>query len=224
MHPVLRITLCSGILLVGVAAQAGLESMSKIERPTLRRPLNSLPTVLGDWVGRDEPIDPKILEESQSTECISRSYTNPRFPGVPLSLWINYSIKGDNMRHSPEVCLPSSGYKKEESRTQVLEIGEPGGEPTRVSQLCYTQGDVVTKVGFWYYIYGEEGLERWIRQLPITSRSSHGRTTRGSGLTVEVFWSGEDDPDNRVLQDFASSLIRELDPIMPVKRAEYHVP
>jgi hypothetical protein len=43
-------------------------------------------------------------------------------------------------------------------------------------------------------------------------------------LTVEVFWTGEDDPDSRIFEDFATALIRELDPIMPTNRAGYYVP
>jgi hypothetical protein len=209
---------------VGVAAQAGLENLSKIDRPPLRQPLASLPMQLGDWVGKTEPIAPEILDESQATECISRTYVNPNHPGMPLSLWINYSIKGDNMRHSPAICLPMHGSKNEESQTRVLEIPSPDGTTSKVSRLAYAQGEVVTKVGFWYYIYGEGRIERWVRGLPITSRSSHGRTTRGSGLTVEVFWTGEDDPDSRIFEDFATALIRELDPIMPTNRAGYYVP
>ena len=60
-----------------------------------------------------------------------------------------------------------------------------------------------------------------MRRLPITSRSSHGRTTRGSGLTVEVFCPGDVDPDAEALIDFASALLAELEPILPEDRAGY---
>ena len=59
------------------------------------------------------------------------------------------------------------------------------------------QGELVEHVGFWYYIFGEGKLENFVRQLPITSRSSHGRTTRGSSMTVEVFYPGEQRPRRR---------------------------
>jgi hypothetical protein len=216
--------LCLGILCAGVAAQAALETFSKIERPPLRRTLASLPLQLGDWIGKEEKIDDEIFRRSQATECLSRTYVNPKYPGMPLSLWINYSFHGNNMRHSPAICLPSHGSKNEESQTRVLSIPSPDGTTTQVCRLGYAQDEVVTKVGFWYYIFGEGDVERWVRGLPITSRSSHGRTTRGSGLTVEVFWTSEDDPDSRIFEDFARALIRDLDPIMPTNRAEYHNP
>jgi hypothetical protein len=224
MRAIFRVMLCLSILCAGVAAQAALENFSKIDRPLLRQPLASLPMELGDWVGKSETIDAEILEQSQATECLSRVYVNPKYPGMPLSLWINFSDRGTNMRHSPEICLPMHGSKKEESQTRVLAIPSPDGRDTQVCRLAYAQGEVVTKVGFWYYIFGEGGVERWVRGLPITSRSSHGRTTRGSGMTVEVFWATDDDPDSRIFQDFAQALVRGLDPIMPTNRAGYHVP
>jgi hypothetical protein len=224
MRAIVRVSLCLSLLCVGVAAQAALESLSKIERPSLRKPLASLPMVLGEWVGKEVEVDKKIEEESQATEFISRTYVNPKYPGMPLSVWINFSIKGDNMRHSPAICLPMNGSVLEESQTRVLAISAPSARITSVSRLAYRKDEVVTKVGFWYYIFGEGGMERWVRGLPITSRSSHGRTTRGSGLTVEVFWTSNDDPDCRIFEEFASALVRELDPIMPADRAGYHIP
>jgi len=94
----------------------------------------------------------------------------------------------------------------------------------RIMRLGYAQGELVQRIGFWYYIFGEGGLEHYVRNLPITSRSSHGRTTRGSGMTVEVFCPGETDLDGSALEDFARPLTEALEPIMPASRAEYYIP
>ena len=224
MKAIGRATLCLSLLSAGVAAQAGLENLSKIERPPLRVPLATLPMEMDGWVGKSEEVDPEILRQSQSTECLSRTYFHPKYPGVGLSLWINYSIYGANMRHSPEICLPMHGSTKVESMTQVMAIPSAGGKDVSVSRLAYAQGELVQGVGFWYYIFGESSIERWVRGLPVTSRSSHGRTTRGSGLTVEVFWKTETDPESRAFRDFARALLGGLDPIMPTDRAGYYVP
>ncbi len=224
MKAIVRAALCLGLLAAGVAAQAAIENLSKIERPTLRLPLATLPMELDGWVGKSVAIDPDILERSQATECLSRTYVNPKFPSVPLSLWVNYSLYGTNMRHSPEICLPSHGSVKIESLTRVFAIPGPDGKDFSVSRLGYGQGELVQGVGFWYYIFGEGKIERWVRGLPVTSRSSHGRTTRGSGLTVEVFWKSETDPDSLAFRDFARALLDGLDPIIPTDRAGYHVP
>jgi hypothetical protein len=106
----------------------------------------------------------------------------------------------------------------------VVAVAGPEGEDVPVMRLGYAQGELVQIVGFWYYIFGEGRLEQYVRGLPITSRSSHGRTTRGSGLTVEVFCPGTTDPDGGALRDFAARLLAALDPVLPAERAQYFIP
>ena len=139
-------------------------------------------------------------------------------------LWVNYSRVGLNLRHSPEICLPSGGWTKVESECRVLSIERAEGKPLLITRLGYAQGELVQGVAFWYYILGEGRLEHVVRGWPITSRSSHGRTTRGSGMTVEVFWPGDSDPDAEALKDFARTLLRAIERLLPENRAEYFIP
>lgn len=219
-----RIALALGLLLLGAGAQAAVERAVDIPRPALRQPLASVPLRLGDWVGQDLDVDPKILKEAQADEYLSRSYRDTRHPGRQITLWVNYSRFGLNLRHSPEVCLPSGGWEKVEAQTRVLSVADPAGQPFPLTHLAYRQGELVQGIGFWYYIFGEGGLERAVRALPITSRSSHGRATRGSGLTVELFCPTETDPDAEGLREFATALLQHLEPILPQERASYHRP
>ena len=49
-------------------------------------------------------------------------YESPRFPGLQLNLWVNFSIRGQNLRHTPETCLPAGGWTKIEAQTRVFEV------------------------------------------------------------------------------------------------------
>jgi EpsI family protein len=219
-----RTVLCVAILLSGLAAQAGLERLNRTERPQLCKQLASIPMELGDWAGRDEKVDPDIVVRAQTTEYLNRIYESRKQPGLNLRLWINYSNEGTNLRHTPEICLPSGGWTKIESQSREMAISSGGGRSTMVTHLGYSQGELVEHVGFWYYIFGEGKLENYVRRLPITSRSSHGQTTRGSSMTVEVFYTGDSDPDGDAVREFAGELLKALEPILPKERAEYHVP
>ncbi|MFO0889633.1 MAG: EpsI family protein [Isosphaeraceae bacterium] len=219
-----RCVFCAGLLTTGIAAQAGLERLNQTERPPLRGSLAGLPMVLGGWAGRDEPVAPDIVKRAQTTEYLNRVYEHPSHPGLRLTLWINYSEQGTNLRHTPEICLPSGGWSKVESQTRILSVPAPDGSDVRITRLGYGQGELVEHVGFWYYIFGEGKLENLVRQLPITSRSSHGRTTRGSSMTVEIFYPGDHDPEGDALADFAKALLTGLDPVLPPERAQYYIP
>ena len=175
-------------------------------------------------MGQKEDVAPDIVERAQTTAYLNRVYESRTQPGLRLTLWINYSEKGTNLRHTPEICLPSGGWTKIESQTKVLNVLAPNDKVVRITRLGYGRGELVEQVGFWYYIFGEGKLENFVRQLPITSRSSHGQTTRGSSMTVEIFYPGERDPDGDALRDFAQALLIALEPVLPHDRAEYYVP
>jgi Protein of unknown function (DUF3485) len=224
MSPLSRAVLGLAILTVGVAAQAALEAVNQTPRPPLKRPLSTLPLVLGDWDGRDVPVDPEIVERAQTDDYLNRVYEDRRHPGRRLVLWVNYSRNGLNLRHSPTICLPSGGWTPLEAHTKVLRIPRRGAAPLAMTRLGYSKDELVQQIGFWYYIFGEGRLEHFVRSLPITSRSSHGRTTRGSGLTVEVFGPGDADPDGAAIPAFAAAVLEALEPILPAERAEYYIP
>jgi EpsI family protein len=224
MSNLVRTMISGAILATGLAAQAGLERLNQTVRPPLLRSLHSIPLVMGDWVGRDEPVNADIVDRSQTTEYLNRVYESRKQPGVRLRVWINYSSRGNNLRHTPEICLPSGGWTKIESMTRVIDVPLDSELSMEVTRLAYARGELVEHVGFWYYIFGEGKLENYVRRLPITSRSSHGQTTRGSSMTVEVFYPGDNDPDGDALREFAVELVKSLEPILPLERAIYHIP
>jgi hypothetical protein len=224
MSTSIRTMISGAILATGLAAQGGLERLNQTVRPPLLRSLSSIPLVMGDWVGRDERVDADIVDRSQTSEFLNRTYESRKQPGVRLRVWINYSCFGNNLRHTPEICLPSGGWTKIESVTRVIDVPLDSERSMEVMRLGYSRGELVEHVGFWYYIFGEGKLENYVRRLPITSRSSHGQTTRGSSMTVEVFYPGDNDPDGVALREFAVELVKALEPILPLERAIYHIP
>lgn len=224
MKPNARMFVCLAILTFGLGARAVAELSLNTPRPLLKAPPASLPLEIGDWIGHDEPLDPEIAKKSQADLYLNRVYEDLSHPGRKLVLWINYSRHGLNLRHSPEVCLPSGGWTKVESASRTFEIAQGAGPPHKLSLLGYRRGELVRSIGFWYYIFGESSVERVFRGLPITSKSSHGRTTRGSGLTVEIFMPGLDRDSEKSVLDFAELLLSRLDAILPDNRAAYHRP
>ncbi len=217
MSPHRRILLATIVLAVGLGAETAMEAAVGLERLPLHNRLNSIPLRLGVWEGSDVTVDPRVLTESGADDYVNREYVDPRDPRRRMMLWINYSTQGYNLCHSPEVCLPSGGFTKIDARE--LRLGE-----MTISRLGYARGEVVQRIGFWYYIFGEGAVEKYLRNLPITSRSSHGRATRGSSLTVEVFCPDEADHDGEALADFIGALRPALEGLLPTERAQYHLP
>ena len=57
-----RTVVCVAILSSGIAAQAALERISQTERPVLKGSLSTIPMVLGEWAGVEQPVHPDIIE------------------------------------------------------------------------------------------------------------------------------------------------------------------
>ena len=101
-------------------------SIDQTERPRFGSRFKSIPMELGDWVGRDEPVASRHRRARQTTEYLNRVYESRTHPGLRLTLWINYSEQGNNLRHTPEICLPSGGWTKIESQTRCWPSASEG--------------------------------------------------------------------------------------------------
>lgn len=219
-----RALMAIGTLALGLAVQATLEAGHQTPRPLLNAPLKTLPHQIATWIGRDEPMDPEILERTQADDHLNRIYEDPARPGQSFKLWINYSRHGLNLRHTPEVCLPSGGWTRNESQTRVIHLTAPDGKDYAVTRLVYSQNDVTQGIGFWYLIFGEGQLEQFARTLPISGRSSHGRTTRGSSITIEIFSGAAQPPDDAAFREFAEGVLAALNPLLPADGIHYYIP
>lgn len=224
MNARIRAIIGLGILVCGLTAQAALERATATERPVLEE------------VAEDATHDPWRLDRpgcgdgrGDPPADAGRRFPQSGIQESPASRMLveivdQLFLDGAQPASFARSLLAVGGLGEERVQSVVKQVARPGGNPTRIMCLGYSQGDMVQGVGFWYYIFGEGSVERYVRQLPITSRSSHGRTTRGSGLTVEVFGLVSTDPDGEALVEFASALLDELEPLLPLDRAPYFLP
>ena len=71
-----RAALGLAILSFGLAAEAAVErDHGPNGRPLRRLAGETIPFVLGDWVGVDEPVDPKIARDRRRRSDLNRRYT-----------------------------------------------------------------------------------------------------------------------------------------------------
>ena len=101
-------------------------------------PLATLPMKLGECVGSDTELDPRIVMGTGSTDHITRRYTDHR-TGVAIDIIVLYGPTSQIFIHSPELCYPKAGY---ESRGDSLirDIRMQGGTVPFCS-LEYSKGD-----------------------------------------------------------------------------------
>ena len=129
MTRVHRCVLCAGFLLVGLAAQAGLEQpepdrASAAAAAAGRRSPWSWATGSGA-TSRSPPTSSSGPRRPSTSTGSTRAASSP---GCGSRSGSTTREKGTNLRHTPEICLPSGGWTKIESQTKVLEVAAPDGK------------------------------------------------------------------------------------------------
>ena len=130
-----------------------LRARSSPETLPPREALSDFPMRVDDWVGRNVPLDPQILEVLGAGEFLMRDYQ--RFPAEPpLNLFVAYfpSQRTGSTIHSPQNCLPGAGWTFTESGH--LQLTWPGGETFDVNQVSLAKGLDRLSALYWYQAHG----------------------------------------------------------------------
>lgn len=83
-----------------------------VEAEELGERFAKVPRHLGDeWTGEDLPVDEIVRKTAGAIRYVSRLYTHGP-TGKQVNLWLIVGHSRDIMRHTPNVCYPSSGFRQ----------------------------------------------------------------------------------------------------------------
>src|ERR1017187_5215348 len=80
------------------------------------------PAGFGEWQQlQDDPIAPDIAVELGFDRVLSRTYVNrpAGLRGSLLVLWYQSQRAGHSQPHSPQMCLPGTGWRSEEHTSEL---------------------------------------------------------------------------------------------------------
>lgn len=142
------IVICSCFLLaVGVAGYF----VGGLPKITLKGGFSNFPMTIGQSVGERVPIDPEIIAQSGAEEAFNAVYRN--IQGTEVSLYIGYrgSPFGENTNffHSPNICLPSSGWTTLDMRKHMVS-GVPVFGSIAVTEMVIEQLGSKQLVYYWF--------------------------------------------------------------------------
>jgi EpsI family protein len=118
------------------------------ERVPIRRPLAELPLELPGWSGTVEAMEPRFRRVLFFSDYAMVDYRDPE--GRVVSLYVAYydtQRKGEAI-HSPETCLPGSGWVFREAGATDLAAGSAGG--VRVSRALMENAGARNLTYFWF--------------------------------------------------------------------------
>jgi EpsI family protein len=165
--------------------------------------LQRLPLQIGDWTGREVPLDEAIVRATDTDAHINRSYS--RNNGLEfVSLYIATGVKArDLMPHRPEVCYTGAGWTLTDKRSMELALNDGTALPCNVMQFSRGVLTVNKVIVLDYYIVDGEycsdvsllrskawrgsGTVRYVAQVQIVTSISSNQTADSAARSVSTF-------------------------------------
>ncbi len=106
---ILSLSLYEGLVMKDRWSEPGIEAKELGER------FKQVPLDIGDWEGEDLPVDEVVRKTAGAVSYVSRRYTHVN-SGKQVVLWLIVGHSRDIMRHTPDICYPSSGFRRSGSQ------------------------------------------------------------------------------------------------------------
>lgn len=114
--------------------------------------LAALPLRLGEWEGRDIPLDEDVIRRTDTDDHINRTYVRRRGMEA-ISLFVGYGARlRDLMPHRPEVCYPGAGWLLDRVDAISLDLGDGKELPCRVLKFSRGGMDAAHVTVLNYYL------------------------------------------------------------------------
>jgi EpsI family protein len=182
------------------------------ERPPAKPDFAQFPVQIAEWERiREEPVDIATEAQLGADGLVSRTYAQPS-NGKSANLfiaWFQSQRAGTSQPHSPQVCLPASGWVPEMVGT--IEIGTTAG-PITVNRYVIAKGNERAVVLYWYQTPRRVVAGEWAAKFWLMADAIRDRRTDTSLVRV-TSWVGPDG-DVSATTKIASEFSERLYPLL----------
>lgn len=193
-----------------------LRARSGAEEIPSRQPVSQFPRDVNGWTGRDVQLTEDTLRILGAGEFLQRIYRrNPTEPYIDFFLAYFPTQRAGSTWHSPQNCLPGSGWAPMEFTRRTLQL--PDGRTFHMNQYIIAKGSERQLVFYWYQAHGRGvASEYWAKFYLIADAV---RLNRSDGSLVRIITPvlGQDDlqaAEKRVVE-FAQQILGNLDAHVP---------
>lgn len=137
------------------------------------RKLQQFPTEITGWVAQENPLDEKITRALRLDQSLRQNYT--RSDGKKLELFVGYyrDQKFGAQVHSPQHCLPGSGW----TILRYDKFKLPFADASFANQLHINKNEVDQFVIYWFASGGELVQTEWALKLRLLLNAFQHRPT-----------------------------------------------
>ena len=120
------------------------------EKIPINRPISQFPLIIGGWEGKRQFLDQKFIDALQFSDYTSIDYS--KLGSLPVSIYVAYyeSQRKGRSIHSPETCLPSSGWIFNQAGTRTIHLSEKNSSSITVMRAIMEKSGNRNLVYFWF--------------------------------------------------------------------------
>ena len=204
----------TGAALVLVAGVTALPLLSRGESVPLRRSLDRFPIEVGAWRGISEALPPSELAILRVTDYLNRLYAAPG--KAPIWLYVGYyeTQRQGQIIHSPQQCLPGSGWNF--LSRQYLTLGLPGrASPVTINNVLVGKGEERLIVLYWYQERGRIVANEYKAKLYMITDAVMQNRTDGALVRLSAPVRGSQEQTIQQLLEFARLMFPSLTEFLP---------
>lgn len=200
------------LLLVTLGLSIGVEFREKIPAS---RPFSQFPLAVGQWVGTRQYMEVKFIQALDLTDYVIIDYQNSS--GRPVNFYVAYyesQRKGESI-HSPETCLPASGWVFEQAGKASLTL--PDGRTMTVNRAIMEKNGQQQISYFWFPTRGRILANAWeIKLYTFWDALTRQRTDGALVRVITPVLAGERPQDvEERLQSFVKDIVPVLNGFLP---------
>jgi EpsI family protein len=191
-----------------------------VDRVPPSRPLSELPLAIGTRTAIDIPLDQETLDVLGKGEFLNRLYasvpgTTRTDPGdrEPIALFIGYfpTQRTGQSIHSPQNCLPGSGWTFQYRGTTVLT--DTTGKSYEVGDYLIVKGSSMQEVLYWYQMRGRSIANDYKAKLYTLEDSI--RYDRTDAALVRITTPVDPGEDRMEARKRAIDFAEQITPLLP---------
>jgi exosortase D (VPLPA-CTERM-specific) len=133
------------LLAATFALSRGVEFREKVP---LKKSFNEFPLTIGEWTGTRQSMEQLFIDALHFSDYIMVSYRTPKGPEIDFYVaYYETQLKGETT-HSPETCLPGSGWSFE--KAGVARITDGDGRTMEVNRALMEKSGRRQLMYFWF--------------------------------------------------------------------------
>ena len=180
-----------------------------------RRALQELPVELGNW--RQKGTDTRFSEQTESVlradDYVMRDYVLPDGRGANLYVGYYASQRGGSTYHSPQNCLPGSGW--EMKKPELVEIKTPGGKVFTGNRYIVQNGDYREILIYWYQGRGRANADEYRDKIYTVLDSFLKRRSDGAMVRVMTPVGSDETLSINAATDLSAQVADNLNSFVP---------